>query len=34
MYRDGKNLSSVLGQQISQQGEDISESPAMYNIVL
>ena len=33
MYRDGKNLSRVLGQQVSQQGDDILESPAMYNIV-
>ena len=34
MYRDGKNLSSVLGQRVSQQGDDISDNPAFYIIVL
>ena len=34
MYRDGKNLSSVLEQQVSQQGDNISHSPAFYIIVL
>ena len=34
MYRDGQNLNSVLGQQVSQQGDNISDSPAFYKNVL
>ena len=33
MYRAGKNLSIVLGQQVSQQADSISDSPAVYNNV-